>query len=33
MGPEGLLQCLKELTTGPYIQPDESSPQLSTLFL
>jgi len=26
MEPEGSLLCSQELTTGPYLEPDESSP-------
>jgi hypothetical protein len=33
MEPEGSLPCLQELTTGSYPKPDESSPELPTLFL
>jgi len=33
MEPEGSLSCLQEPATGPYIQPDESSPFLPILLL
>jgi len=32
MEPEGSLLCLEEPATGTYSEPDESSPQLYTLF-
>jgi hypothetical protein len=32
MEPEGSLLCSQEPTTGPYPEPDESSPQFPTLF-
>jgi len=32
MKPEGLLPCSQGTTTGPYLEPDESIPQLPTLF-
>jgi hypothetical protein len=32
MEPEGSLSCSQEPATGPYPQPDASSPQLPTLF-
>jgi hypothetical protein len=33
MEPEGSLSLSQELATGPYREPNESSPQLLTLFL
>jgi hypothetical protein len=33
MESEGSLRCSQEPATGPYPEPDESSPQLPTLFL
>jgi hypothetical protein len=33
MEPEGSLPCSKELATGPYPEPDKSSPNHSILFL
>jgi hypothetical protein len=32
MEPEGSLPCSQEPAIGPYPKPDESSPQLPTLF-
>jgi hypothetical protein len=32
MEPESSLPCLQGPTTGPYPEPDASSPQLPTLF-
>jgi len=32
MEPEGSLSCSEEPTTDPFPEPDEYSPQLSTLF-
>jgi hypothetical protein len=31
--PEGSLQCLKYLATGPYPKPEESNPHILILFL
>jgi len=33
MEPEGSLLCSEGPTTGPYCEPDASSPHLPTLFL
>jgi hypothetical protein len=33
MEPEGSSPCSQGSTIGPYPEPDESSPELSTLFL
>jgi hypothetical protein len=33
MDPEGSLSCSQQPVTGPYPEPDESNPYLSTLFL
>jgi hypothetical protein len=33
MEPEGSLQCSQEPSTGPYHEPDESSPYYSILSL
>jgi len=33
MEPEGSLLCWQEPAIGPYPEPDESSPQLTTLLL
>jgi hypothetical protein len=33
MEPEGLLPSSQQPATGPYSDPDESSPHLPTLFL
>jgi hypothetical protein len=32
MEPESLLQCSQQVATGSYTEPDESSPELPTLF-
>jgi hypothetical protein len=32
MEPEGSLLCSKQTATGPYPEPDASSPHLPTLF-
>jgi hypothetical protein len=32
MEAEGLFLCSQEPATGPYPEPDESSPQIPTLF-
>jgi len=32
MEPEGSLPCSQEPTTGPYAEPDESSPYVLVLF-
>jgi len=32
MGPEGVLPSTQNLITGPYPQPDASSPHIPTLF-
>jgi len=31
MGPEGSLLCSQKPTSGPYLEPDTSSPHLPTL--
>jgi len=33
MKPEGSLLCSQEPATGPYFNPDDSSPRLPNLFL
>jgi hypothetical protein len=33
MEPEGSLPCSQEPATGPYLKPDDSSPQRHTLFI
>jgi hypothetical protein len=33
LGPESLLSCAQELSTGPYPEPDQSSPYHRILFL
>jgi hypothetical protein len=33
MDPEGLLPCSQKTATGPYLELNESTPQLPTLFL
>jgi hypothetical protein len=33
MEPEGSLACSQESATDPYPEPEESSPQLPTIFL
>jgi len=32
MEPEGPLPCSQQHATGPYLEPDASSPQFTTLF-
>jgi len=32
MDPEGSLPCSQEYATGPYLEPDASSPHLPTAF-